>query len=172
MKLHAETGVLLIGQAGVFRVASELMLRGVGVYLPAVDRDGIDLMTPSGLRIQVKCGRLRWSRQLSTRRGYHFRFGCAQQGNQHRHVARARKYSEEVDYIVIWGIDEDRFWIVPASVFDDRQCLILFEGVAAPLCVKTRGKEPFAAHVYAHENRWDHLLPQLVTTVTPLHAVS
>jgi hypothetical protein len=171
--MHADTGVLLIGQAGVYRVASELMLRGAGVYLPACDREGIDLITNAGARVQVKTARLGRCRQLEKRRGYHFRFSCSQRGRKHDYVRIARKYSEEVDFIVIWGIDEDRFWIVPAAIFDNRQCLILFEGVSAPLSVKMTGPHaPFAAHVYAHENRWDLLLPKQQVVTPPLAAVS
>src|SRR5258708_36336074 len=47
----------LIGKAGEFSVASQLFMRGMNVFLPAVD-NGVDLMAENGCRIQVKTARL------------------------------------------------------------------------------------------------------------------
>lgn len=159
------------GQAGVHRVAAELLLRGVNVYFPALDRAGIDLLTEQGLRIQVKSARLRVRSKLSNRPAYYLHLGWAQQGAAHRPIRRARKYSEEADYFVIWGIDEDRFWIVPASVFDGRYCLMLYAGQRQPVFKNPSQLYPqLAAPVYANEGRWDLLMPKS-ESVAPLIAV-
>lgn len=161
-----------IGQAGVYRVAAELLLRGVSVYFPALDRVGVDLVTEHGIRLQVKSARLRVRAKLSTRPAYYLHLGWAQQGAEHKPVRRARLYSEEVNYFVIWGIDEDRFWIVPAHVFDGRYCLMLYAGQREPVFKRPTTAFPqFAAHVYAHENRWDLLLPKAETIMPTLKVV-
>lgn len=171
--MYQGTNSFLVGQAGVYRVASELLLRGVNVSFPAVDNAGVDLFTEHGLKVQVKAPRLRVCTGISTVPAYYLRLGCAQKGGKHQPVRRKRKYSEEVDYLVIWGVDEDRFWIVPAAVFDDRHLLMLPAGRREPVCVKTRGSfAPFAVHVYANEGRWDLLRPEEPVISTALTAVS
>jgi len=123
-----------IGEAGVLRVMSELILREHAPYKPAVDDHGVDLMLGNGLRIQVKSATLRERRTralsggekkvfLST--GYYFSLGWGQSGRVHKPTRRKRMYSEECDYFIIWGIAENRFWIVPSFVLDNRTCLVL-----------------------------------------------
>jgi len=119
-----------IGEAGVLRVMSELILRKHAPYKPAVDDHGVDLMLSSGLRIQVKTATLktrvnRTDGKEFSKTAYHFTLGSAQFGNAHKYVRRARLYSEECDYFVFFGVDENRFWIVPSFVLDNRSCLVL-----------------------------------------------
>lgn len=124
--------VIRVGEAGVLRVMSELILRGHSPYKPAVDDHGVDLMLSTGIRIQVKTARLRGLKKVIPSNGtlsvsprYQLTLGCSQKGANHAYVKRARKYSEECDYFIIWGIDENRFWIVPSFIMDDRKCLVL-----------------------------------------------
>lgn len=122
-----------IGEAGVLRVMSELILRGHAPYKPAVDDHGVDLMLGSGVRLQVKTATLRTHRKTNQNRrkneflstGYYLSLGWCQAGRVHTPVRRKRMYSEECDYFIIWGIDENRFWIVPSFVLDNRTCLVL-----------------------------------------------
>jgi hypothetical protein len=124
-----------IGEAGVLRVMSELILRGHAPFKPAVDDHGVDLMLGSGLRLQVKTATLR-TRKSGTKHlkggdvdnihtGYYLSLGWCQRGRVQTPIRRKRAYSEECDYFIIWGIDENRFWIVPSFVLDNRTCLIL-----------------------------------------------
>jgi hypothetical protein len=101
-----------LGKAGEYAVASQLLLRGVSVSFPAVD-DGADLYA-GHLRIQVKS-----ARKIRVRRagswGYHFNIGVHKwnpKKRQHFHVEARNR----VDFFVFWGIDENRFWIVPAPL--------------------------------------------------------
>lgn len=91
-------------------------------------------MLGSGLRLQVKSATLRTRKtkqQLKDREkeyattGYYLSLGWCQMGRIQTPIRRKRLYSEECDYFVIWGIDENRFWIVPSFVLDNRTCLIL-----------------------------------------------
>lgn len=139
-----------LGQAGVYRVASELSLRQISVYFPSVDV-GVDLITSTGKRLQVKTATIRNRvSQPHLGLGYYLSFGWEQHGNKQRAVRRGRTYSSEVDLFVIWGVDEDRFWICPASIFDGGQGMLLRPG-------KTGGviRKGIAQHVYEYENRWD-----------------
>ena len=117
-----------LGQAGVYRVASELALRGIGVYFPSVDI-GVDLMTERGLRLQVKTATLRERKQGI---GYFIGFGWNQKGSAQKPQRRPRSYSEEVDLIIIWGVDENRFWIAPSKLFDGHSGLLLRPGKDLP----------------------------------------
>ena len=124
-----------LGEAGVLRVMSELILKGHTPYKPAVDDHGVDLMLNSGLRLQVKTATLRTRNSgikhlkggdvVNTVTGYYLSLGWTQSGRTHTPIRRKRRYSEECDYFVIWGVDENRFWIVPSFVLDNRTCLVL-----------------------------------------------
>lgn len=139
-----------LGQAGVYRIASELALRGISTYFPSVDL-GVDLITHKGLRLQVKTAALRERKQGI---GYFIGFGWNQAGTERRARRRPRKYSEEVDLVVIWGVDENRFWIAPSKLFDDHSGLLLRPGKELPPAILNG----FCREVAEHENRWDLIL--------------
>jgi DNA-binding transcriptional ArsR family regulator len=107
----------ITGQAGVFRVASELLLRGHIPAFPTVD-DGVDIVLDNGLRIQVK------ARRLMVRRGYPqgVYFFCSRDRKLHASTNRkargrssTRTLSEVCDFFVYFGIDEERFFVIPAD---------------------------------------------------------
>lgn len=124
-----------LGEAGVLRVMSELILRGHTPYKPAVDDHGVDLMLSTGVRLQVKTATLRTRRrgtqqlkdgpQIYLSAGYFLSLGWCQMGRVQSPIRRKRLYSQECDYFIIWGVDENRFWIVPSFVLDNRTCLVL-----------------------------------------------
>lgn len=103
-----------VGQAGVYAVASNLLLRGINVMFPAVD-SGIDLVAEGGIRIQVKSSRLSVNKGMPVP-AYHFNLSSWAAGADGKWKRRSRSWSEVVDYLVFWGIDENRFWIVPAML--------------------------------------------------------
>ena len=116
---------LLVGQAGVWRVAAELARRGVNPLFPGVDH-GYDLSTDGHCRIQVKSAGLRKNR--STPKGaYWFKFwqsSIVSGRNNIRHRG-ARDYSLCADVVVLWGMTEDRFWVLPTTAISTTQCLLL-----------------------------------------------
>lgn len=148
------------GMAGIYRVAMELSLRGEACFFPSVDT-GVDLLTGSGKRVQVKSAILRTSERgnypSSQVPGYFFCLGWGQKGSKQRLIRRPRKYSEEVDLVVLWGIDEDRLWIVPSAELDTTHGLLLRPGRTAPLGNNCGQKH--AARIYQYESRWDLLVP-------------
>lgn len=148
---------LLTGQAGVYRVMSELMLRGVNVYLPIVDV-GIDIILGNDLRVQVKAANLR-TQKMKSKKGpyeygpaYFWSLNSSQVGAKHKYIHRKLKYSDQVHYMVFWGIDEDRFWIVPASITDTIGHLALFPRVPERDIRSARNLE-----ILTYEDRWDLL---------------
>jgi hypothetical protein len=156
-----------VGQAGVHRVMSELALRNVSGYLPSIDV-GVDILTNEGVRIQVKAAHLRARKISKGQPSYQFGIGWCQVGNAHKPQRRLRAYSTECDFFVLWGIDEDRFWIVPSKVFDNRQILLLYPGRTKSLIRRLDG---FVDQVYQGEDRWDLLMPkQADNESTPLVA--
>jgi len=103
-----------VGKAGELRVASELLLRGYDVHLSIIDH-GTDLLVNGAVRIQVKSAH---SRSYSImRRGapvpcedYTFSFK-----SWRRIGSRYEPHPLDVDFVILWAIDADKFLIVPAS---------------------------------------------------------
>ena len=118
-------------------------------------------MTETGKRLQVKAASLHKRKQASYKKdgspcfvgpAYFFNFSWNQGGAQHKARRRPRTYSSEIDAMILWGVDEDRFWICPPSIFDGRQGLVLFPGRSY---AKISQAVPFSALVYQHEDNWD-----------------
>lgn len=112
--------ILLKGQAGVWRVASMLALRGMNPLFPGVDH-GYDLMIGKGVRIQVKSTHKRFDHLVYQKTGayhFHLRRSAYARGNNTLVKNAPRIFSESSDFVVLWGIDEDRFWVVPSSEVD------------------------------------------------------
>ncbi len=98
-----------IGRAGEYSVAAQLLMRGIMVHFPAVDKD-VDLIAGNSLRIQVKTSR------LSSARGSGYAFGLGQKRlGKTVSCKRLREYVGVVDFLICWGLDENRFWIFPTS---------------------------------------------------------
>ncbi len=98
---------LLVGEAGVHRVASELLKRGIQVYFPAID-NGIDLFA-NRIALQVKAA----NRNKVGRYVFNFKSWRREDGKP-----RYQKMNlhDDVKFVVLWGLNEDLLWVVPASV--------------------------------------------------------
>ena len=116
----------LKGQAGVYAVASRLCLLGQVPYFPGVDH-GVDLMIANGLRLQIKvacltypqCGRSsrnRTGNYLGGAYGFNLRRGVWEKDGNRMSRTESRDYRDVADFFVLWGMDENRFWIVPTSI--------------------------------------------------------
>ena len=107
----------LTGQAGVWAVAAQLAVRGLNPHFPGVDY-GYDLMVDGGIRIQVKAARKRCSNSGYPLGAYWFKLWNQSVALSNKAIRKGspRDYSGVADFIVFWGIDENRFWIVPAAL--------------------------------------------------------
>ena len=113
---------LLQGQAGVYRVASALCLQGLNPFFPAVDH-GVDILVDGLIRVQVKSAHLRTNRPYP-QGAYWFKLGrTAIRGR--RQVWESVDFTDFCDFVVFWGIEQDRFWITPAAALTNHQCLVL-----------------------------------------------
>lgn len=95
-----------IGAVGVSRVASALLRLGYSVLAPLEDFAGYDLVAEKGgkfIRIQVKTSEKRDPKR--NRYGFMTSKGCT----------KKRAYKSGVDAFVLWGMDEDLFWIARAK---------------------------------------------------------
>ena len=101
------TSNLLVGEAGRLRVASELLRRGHRVLLPCID-DGVDLYTEDGIGIQVKSSSLGGNYYTFLFRSWKMIRGRKTQKYPH--------LDKRVDCVVLWGLDDDILWVLPASV--------------------------------------------------------
>lgn len=114
----ADATSIVIGQAAVHRVVSELLFRAVPVSLPCVDDRGVDVYA-GPVRIQVKAAHLRYN-SAYPQGAYWFKLihGPVVTGNNNIRHRGPRQFSNQCDFVVLMGIDEQRFWVVPAHVLD------------------------------------------------------
>jgi hypothetical protein len=118
-----------IGEQGVSLVIAELLARDFKPYRPVMDDHGIDLMLSTGVSIQVKTANLSqaWARdrklgktvptgkmmyQFSLQRTI---FGTKQKLQSVGITYEYRDISQEADYLILVGLNERRFWIVPTK---------------------------------------------------------
>jgi hypothetical protein len=107
----------LQGVAAVWQVASQLALRGHNVLFPGLD-EGFDLQLTNGLRLQVKSARLKIISGVNYPMGaygFGLRRGAWDSAEKKYKRSNYRPYSEVADFFVLWGIDENRFFILPTS---------------------------------------------------------
>ena len=121
---------LYTGKAGEYAVASQLALREVNVLWPVVD-EGVDLFTPTGCRIQVKTAHVSATEKMVSQHGegaYVFPLPRTKRIaiTDGKNVLRARKtFADTCDIVVFWGIEQNRFWVVPAYLCDQVQAFVL-----------------------------------------------
>lgn len=115
------------GQLAVYRVVSELIARGHAPYLPVVD-SGIDILLGSGIRLQVKSTQ-RPTQHWRQAGAWSFTLRASQRIVKQKYVKSAtRQFSREVDFVILHGIEGNRFWIVPAHILDKRTGVMFKDG--------------------------------------------
>ena len=152
---------LLKCKAAEWAVASQLAMRGRVPMFPAVDL-GYDLLLDNGLRLQVKCSSLRRNNQgmkeISHNLGYLFdlRRGAWFSTEKRFRKTGLRPYSEVADYFVLWGIEENRFFIVPTT---PNRAAIWFNSKIATSRSHNRNKfdKNTEDRLREFEDRWDLL---------------
>jgi hypothetical protein len=105
------------GRAGEHAVATQLLLREIAPLWPSVDL-GFDLMTKSGCRIQVKCAHF-YNHPDGPR--YHFplpKMRRVPKSDTETQLIPKKSFAQTCDFVVFWGIEQNRFWIVPAVLAD------------------------------------------------------
>lgn len=121
---------ILIGRAGEYSVAAQLMLRGEHVLFPACDY-GVDLTTAKGCRIQVKTAHISTTKKMVDHHGegaYAFNTSTIRrvaQANSTSRISHRKPLSQVCDVVVFWGVEQNRFWIAPASVCEGSAIFIL-----------------------------------------------
>lgn len=143
-------------------MASELIYRGVNVAFPAVDDAGVDLIAMPNVRVQVKSAYLRQHHRVYPKGAYWFKFvqGPIVTGNHTIRKRGPRIFSYQCEFIVLVGIDEGRFWIVPARVLDGKSMCVVGPkpvGHAKPRGVVT-GRFARIRQIRECEDQWDMLL--------------
>ena len=108
-----------IGQAGVCRVMAELILRGHAPCVPAIDV-GYDLVIENGVRLQVKTGTIR---KVNNTSGPAYKFVLTQsqkiiRNGKEGSVGINRVWSDVCDFVILHGVTENRYWIIPAAMMD------------------------------------------------------
>lgn len=144
--------LMYTGQAGEYRVASELLLRGINVYISRLD-SGVDLMLQDGRKIQVKTAHLFYNKATKgsyyhfVLKGYFFLKGGE----------RKKTKSEVCDFFVFWCIEANSFFIVPCEDLKGLSGLDLYPATmgASP---NRKTKFPRDRSKYSqYKERWDLL---------------
>lgn len=107
----------LTGKAGEYAVAAQILLHDTAILWPAVDV-GCDLMTETGCRIQVKCAHL-YNHPDGPR--YHFPLPKTRRlpnSDKTTKLVVRKTFVTVCDFVVFWGIEQNRFWITPADLAD------------------------------------------------------
>ena len=108
---------MYVGQAGVHRVIAELILRHHDPCVPAIDYGYDIVLGKSDVRIQVKTATLTTKKYTGT--CYIFRTnGTVSEAITHKRRQVKRKWSDVCDFVILHGLTENRYWIVPAREFD------------------------------------------------------
>ena len=142
---------LLTGQAGILRVASELLLRGMNAAEPFVDT-GIDLIVDGRARVQVKTAHLAGPRGKYPRSMYWFKLWQSPiiTGATNIRKRGQKSYDGIADFVVFFGVDTNQFWIVPAQEISQRATWIL-----GPRNADSRNDGRVQERARMCEGRWD-----------------
>lgn len=124
-------------------MASKLALHGLVPMFPGVDH-GYDIGLENGIRIQVKSSKLKF--HLSYPEGTYC-FDCRKfnWSSPEQRVRATRRYQFKADFFAFWGIDENRFWIIPTA--ETKTCIWVPR--------EADYKKPIKWQTF--ENRWDLL---------------
>lgn len=125
---------IFTGRGGEYMVAAQILMRGMNVAVPAYDV-GVDLIVILEdyrlCRLQVKTARMSVSEDKYTRGIYFYPLRREKRRAISNTVAELKElppFSETCDIVVFHGVDENRFWIVPATMLDGATGL----GLGAP----------------------------------------
>src|SRR6266404_3377997 len=127
--MNTKHNSILLGQAGVHRVMAELLSREIVPCIPAVDV-GVDLVTSTGVRLQVKATRLVTKNRYSQpvywfNLAWHRTKGRRRRDGTREYSSGPRPFAKECDFVILWGYDQDRFWIVPSEILDKRSTVVI-----------------------------------------------
>lgn len=137
----------LLGLAGVHAVASQLALRGHNPCMPGVDY-GFDIILDTGIRIQVKTSGLFMTHPAYPEGVYRFSIKenkTIRQGKIIRQFNAQRDWKNICDYFIFWGVDDNRFFIVPCREFHGNG--YVRRGITARSEMKERAKEMKAKRI-------------------------
>lgn len=125
------------GEASVLATELKLIYQGYDVYRPAVDHVGVDLAIIRGkkvVRLQVKCSSLvTKAKEETVTTGYEFSLTSIRLRGEGSLSIKTRKFTEEVDFVILHGVDEDKFWVVPADLLDDRKSVTIYSNSRSKL---------------------------------------
>lgn len=130
-----------LGIAGEFRVMSELLLRGFNPAKSYLD-NGIDIILSNGKRIQVKSRR----KQLVKKR-YYYPVTLTSARYRKGKTKRASPDLKNLDFLIVWGIDSDDFYIIPKSEIGNK---VAFSIPLLPV-------QPIKNHFDQFKNCWNLL---------------
>jgi len=104
----------LDGMAGTFAVCEQLCRYGHTPFMPSVDF-GVDVMLDNGLKIQVKSGRCRNHPGYSNGvYAFDIRRGWTRVKGEIVAHPKDRDYRDSCDFVIFFGVDERRFFIIPS----------------------------------------------------------
>lgn len=150
------------GEASVMAVALKLTWLGYRVFKPVVDDHGVDLAVlgenGKAARIQVKSASLgtRYKYGVESSPQYAFELGKVKANYAEGLKTESRVFSNEVEFVILHGVEDDRYWIVPAEILDNKK------SVAISTAARDFGSpERFGNILRSKENAWDEIATYL-----------
>jgi hypothetical protein len=153
---------MLQGQAGVWAVASKLAMNNVIPLFPGVDL-GYDLFLENGLRLQVRSAMLTQTQnenRLYPYLTYIFKLTrdnwySEERRKKEQHVV-TKPFSQVADYFVLWGADENRFFIIPTNI-GQKSIYFPARSYTGNSFVRRVNGARLAERLASYEDRWDLL---------------
>jgi hypothetical protein len=168
--------LMLQGQAGVWAVASQLALRNIIPMFPGVDV-GYDLILENGLKLQVRTSTL----SITGPKKYEYCsyiFGLRRDSwyaaarRKRGEYAVTTPFSEIADYFVLWGIDENRFFIIPTSI-ETKSIYFPKRGFESCWTERKPTTKRLDSKLSRFEDRWDLLdVDQVVRSIEDSSVIS
>ena len=144
---------LQLGKAGEYRVLSELILRGASPALTCVD-NGIDLVLENGKRIQVKTSnKPQFSK--SNGNGYKLKNPSEYYAFSLRHGKKGKKLEYNFDFLIVWIIPLNRFYIIPKEDVKDIKTILINK--KEEISNSPGGINKYQARFVQYKDRWELL---------------
>jgi hypothetical protein len=101
-----------LARAGEYRVLSELLLRGLEPFTVSDDK-GIDILLANGLKVDVKIISAYTIHHQNIKQGtVSYRY----ERKEYLFNAHRSQRDKELDFYIIWLLELDEFYIIPAKV--------------------------------------------------------
>lgn len=149
-----------IGMAGDYRIASELILRGLTPARPAVDCPIDWIIVENGKRLQVKTS-LKPHDTGDYGTGYNFSLRVTKLRKKAKLLYQGERKPfayEDIDFVICWCVDDGDFYVIPVELVKGQSRIHIAYGVDEKKR-KRKGKHWCHSKFSEYKEAW-HLLAE------------